>query len=97
MISILRLYCIGKYYSVTLFPTSQEEKTKTPFYYLIQFTYGSYPKDKHGHYQVGYDVQPWECLLLSINTANPVKDFLLQAQKNYRDRREIKVTTKAGK
>ena len=52
----------------------------TAFYYLIWFTDGSYLNNKQGCYQAGYAVQPQECLLLSVNSANPVKDFLLQAQ-----------------
>ena len=52
----------------------------TAFYYLIWFTDGSYLKDKQGHYQAGYAVQPQEHPLLSVNSANPVKNFLLQAQ-----------------
>ena len=40
----------------------------------------SYLKDKQGHYQVGYAVQPRECPVLSINSSIPEKDFLPQAQ-----------------
>ena len=63
-----------------MLPTSQEEKTTTAFYYLIWFTDESYLNDMQGCYQAGYAVQPQECSLLSMNSANPVKDFLPWAQ-----------------
>ena len=50
----------------------------TAFCYLIWFTDGSYLNDKQGCYQAGYATQLQECPLLSINSANPVRGFLLQ-------------------